>query len=95
MSNIISAMYARKNFGKILNEVSLLKETFTIERAGKPMAEIVPIDGKASGQVDVSSLEVAVEKLIKRIKGPRSKKLDKAIEEVRKLVEEIGESKHG
>ena len=36
-------MEARKRFGEILNRVSLRGEVFTVARAGKPLARIVPI----------------------------------------------------
>ena len=39
----ISAMEARKRFGEIMNLVALRGETFTVARAGKPLARIVPI----------------------------------------------------
>ena len=80
-------MYARKNFGQLLNEVSLLNETFVIERANRPMAALVPIEhahgtDKADGEVSE-----AFRNLVKRIKGPRSKKLDRAIREMAELLE--------
>jgi prevent-host-death family protein len=39
----ISAMEARKRFGEIMNRVALRGESFTIERAGKPLVKIVPV----------------------------------------------------
>ena len=39
----INAMKARQNFGQMLEEVYYKGEQFVIERAGKPMAAIVPI----------------------------------------------------
>jgi len=43
MPKSVSAMEVRQNFGQILNEVSLLGEIVTIERAGKAIARIVPV----------------------------------------------------
>lgn len=40
----ISAMEARKRFGEIMNLVALRGESFTIERAGKPLVRIVPVN---------------------------------------------------
>ncbi len=87
----ISAMYARKNFGQILNQAALLNEDFVIERAGKPMAAIVPIQRLESCAKDCSGVERALEKVIKKIKGAKSKKLEKAIEEARQAVRELRE----
>ena len=89
MSKTITAMYARKNFGQILNQAALLKETFIIERAGKPMAAIVSVDQLEENPVDVSAASEALEKLIRKIKGEKSKKLEKAIEEARAAVRSL------
>ena len=40
----ISAMEARKRFGDIMNRVALRGEKFTVARAGKPLARIVPVE---------------------------------------------------
>ncbi|QWR77098.1 type II toxin-antitoxin system prevent-host-death family antitoxin [Candidatus Magnetomonas plexicatena] len=40
----ISAMTARRQFGQIMNEVSLKEDDYIIERAGKPLVAIVAID---------------------------------------------------
>ena len=39
----INAMQARQSFGKLLEEVFYRGDQFIIERAGKPMAALVPI----------------------------------------------------
>lgn len=39
----VSAMDVRKNFGRLMNEVSLRNDQFIIERNGKPLAALVPI----------------------------------------------------
>ena len=44
MPKTVSAMEVRQNFGLLLNEVALLGEVITIERAGKPVARLVPMD---------------------------------------------------
>ena len=86
MGKTITAMYARKNFGQLLNEVSLLNETFVIQRANRPMAALVPVE--SVGKTGMSDQEIvdAFQNLVKRIKGPRSKKLAKAIEELGALL---------
>lgn len=89
MSKTITAMYARKNFGQILNQTALLKESFVIERAGKPMAAIVSVDVLNSVGVDIRRVDDALENLIKKIKGEKSKKLEKAIAEAREAVKRL------
>jgi prevent-host-death family protein len=39
----INAMKARQNFGQMLEEVYYKGDQFVIERAGKPMAALVPL----------------------------------------------------
>jgi len=83
-------MYARKNFGQLLNEVSLLEETFIIERAGRPMAALVSVEHAERRPIE-GELVKPVERLLKKIKGPRSRKLEKAIAEVESLLSISGE----
>jgi prevent-host-death family protein len=40
----VSAMEARKRFGQILEEAFYCGETFVIERSGRAMAVVVPIE---------------------------------------------------
>ena len=52
MSNVVTAMEARQNFGYLLNQVALQKEEVVIERAGKPLAKLVDVDSGVSGKLD-------------------------------------------
>ena len=44
MTHTISAIKARQNLGEMLNRVLLKHDEFIIERGGKPMAAVIPID---------------------------------------------------
>ena len=44
MTESISAMEARKKFGEILNRVALRQEEIIIERAGKKIARLLPLE---------------------------------------------------
>lgn len=44
MIKTINATTARKNFGKLLDEVSYQGHAFIIERKGKPMAAMISIE---------------------------------------------------
>ena len=44
----VTAMEARKRFGEIMNRVALRGERFTVARAGRPLARIVPIPANAA-----------------------------------------------
>lgn len=86
MKENITAMYARKNFGRLLDKTALLGESYVIERAGRPMAALVSVSKLDELQAGGQEMEEALEKLIKKIKGPKSKKLEKAIVEAREAA---------
>ena len=44
MTETISTLDVRKRLGDILNRVNLRHDQFVIERKGKPLAAVVPID---------------------------------------------------
>lgn len=44
MTRRITAMEVRKRLGDILNRVALRQDQFIIERKGKPLAAIVPVE---------------------------------------------------
>lgn len=89
MKENITAMYARKNFGSLLDKTALLGTTHIIERAGRPMAALVAIDDVRVTESAAVDMQDALEKLIKRIKGDKSKKLSKAIAEARAAAEQL------
>ncbi len=86
MKENITAMYARKNFGRLLDKTALLGNSYIIERAGRPMAALVSVDQLEERQAGGQEMEDALENLIKKIKNPKSKKFEKAIAEARKAV---------
>jgi prevent-host-death family protein len=40
----ISAIKVRQNLGQVMNEVALKEDEYIVERAGKPLVAIIPID---------------------------------------------------
>lgn len=44
MEKTVSAHEARRRFGQLLEEAFYQKDHFVVERSGRPMAAIVPID---------------------------------------------------
>ncbi len=44
MTNTITAIKARQNLGELLNRVFLKGDEFIIERGGRPMAAVIPIE---------------------------------------------------
>jgi prevent-host-death family protein len=47
MSQSVTAVEARQKLGEILNRVALLREEIIIERAGKKIARLLPIEIEA------------------------------------------------
>jgi prevent-host-death family protein len=46
----VNALKARQNLGKLLEQVFYKDDRFVIERAGKPMAAVVPVWQLKEGQ---------------------------------------------
>ena len=44
MEKTIAAYEARRKFGQLIEEAYYRKDSFVVERSGRPMAVIVPID---------------------------------------------------
>ncbi|TWJ33039.1 type II toxin-antitoxin system Phd/YefM family antitoxin [Geobacter argillaceus] len=44
MLKTVSAIKARQNLGQVMNEVVLKSDEYIIERAGKPLVAIIPIE---------------------------------------------------
>ncbi len=52
MAKIVSAMEARKGFGDLLNQVALKGEDIVIERAGKQLARLSPVESLGLQKLD-------------------------------------------
>jgi prevent-host-death family protein len=44
MEKTVGAYEARRQFGRLIEEAFYQKDSFVVERSGRPMAAIVPID---------------------------------------------------
>ena len=40
----VSAIKARQNLGQVMNEVALKEDEYIVERAGKPLVAIIPVE---------------------------------------------------
>lgn len=46
MTTIISATELKNKVSEVLNRVYFSREEFVVERYGKPLVKIIPVDGK-------------------------------------------------
>jgi prevent-host-death family protein len=44
MLKIVSAVKVRQNLGEVMNEVALRDDEYIVERAGKPLVAIIPVE---------------------------------------------------
>src|SRR5208283_2738599 len=77
----ISAMKARQNLGQVMNEVALRGDDFVVERAGKPLVAIIPMEKYRKLQGYLDEFREEVESFQQSVKDVDPKELDAAIEE--------------
>ncbi|MBI5074978.1 MAG: type II toxin-antitoxin system Phd/YefM family antitoxin [Nitrospirae bacterium] len=55
MLKTVSAIKARQNLGQVMNEVSLKDDEYIVERSGKPLVAIIPIEKYLNMKVSVKN----------------------------------------
>ena len=81
MVKTVNALRARKNLGELLEQVYYRGEEFVIERAGKPMAAVVPLSRLRGWKEARARVFGMVEKVWKRNRSVPSAVLEREIEE--------------
>ena len=80
----VTAMKARQSFGQVLEEVYYKGDQFVIERAGRPMAAVVPVWFVNEYQESRKRLFGTIDRIQKRNKGVRPETVERdAAEAVR------------
>ena len=69
MERIIDVTAARRQFGTLLDEVFHKGDVVTIERKGKPLAKIVPLDNAGSPSLGGSSINPKQKKMLDELKS--------------------------
>ncbi len=77
----ISALKARQNLGQVMNEVAIKGDDYIIERAGKPLVAVIPMEKYQSLQRDWDEFFDALSKMRANIKEEDEKDMDMLIEE--------------
>lgn len=90
----ISALKARQNLGQVMNEVALRGDEYIIERAGKPMVAMIPMERFASVQKDLDDFFEGLNLMRRDIKKEDSELIDQVIDEaVRSAKKKSAKSK--
>ena len=77
----ISAMKARQNLGQVMNEVALRGDDFVVERAGKPLVAIIPMEKyRQASKGYLDEFREEVERFQQSVKDVDAKELDAAID---------------
>lgn len=77
----ISALKVRQNLGQIMNEVSLRGDDYIIERAGKPLVAMIPIEKYQSMQEEVDKFFESLDQLRTNVKKEDQNAMNGLIDE--------------
>ncbi len=86
MEKTISAMEARKNFGRILEETHYQGNVFVIKRAAKPMAALVPLEQYQQWQLHREEFFAMIDQAQERTSQFPSTELEETIAEAVQAV---------
>jgi prevent-host-death family protein len=81
MRKKISALKVRQNLEQVMNGVALRGDEYIIERAGKPLVAIIPIEKYRAMQVDVDAFYESLGKMGASSKDENSSTMQRLIEE--------------
>jgi prevent-host-death family protein len=81
MRKTISALKVRQNLGQVMNEVSLKGDDYVVERAGKPLVAIIPMEKYQRLQNDLDDFYDEVRTFQAGVKDIPEKDIDKALAE--------------
>ena len=77
----ISALKARQNLGQVMNEVALRGDDYIVERSGKPMVAIIPLEKYRQLQSALDEFFEEVKDFRQAAKKAKPKEVDRAIAE--------------
>lgn len=79
-------MKARQNLGQIMNEVAIKEDDYIIERAGKPMVAIIPIEKYRRFEEEKNEFFNWVDTVRERTKDISQKEIQEAVNEATAAV---------
>jgi prevent-host-death family protein len=86
MLKTVTALKARKNLGELLEEVYYRGDQYIIERAGKPMAAVVPLSQLASWQEGREAFFKKIDQVRKKNRRVKPKTIEREVEEAQRAV---------
>jgi prevent-host-death family protein len=93
MRKTISALKVRQNLGQVMNEVSLKGDDYVVERAGKPLVAIIPMEKYQRFQKDLDEFYAEVKAFQAGVKDVPTKELDEALAEATLAVKKVKTAK--
>jgi prevent-host-death family protein len=85
----VSALKARQNLGRVMNEVALTGDDYIVERAGKPLVAIVSMDKYEAMEKERMEALNALEQIWGKMKKERAEATKNAIGEAVKSVRRV------
>jgi len=82
----VNALKARQNLGQVLEEVYYKGDRYVIERAGKPMAAVVPLKVLEDYEESKERLFGLIKKAQKRSKGVKPEVIEREVAEAVRSV---------
>ena len=82
----VSAIKVRQNLGQVMNEVALKSDEYIVERAGKPLVAIIPIEKYLSMKKERDEFFRMYEALQAEAAGGDGVDIDREIEEAVKAA---------
>jgi prevent-host-death family protein len=81
MYKTISALKARQNLGQVMNEVALKGDDYVIERAGKPLVAVIPIEKYQSLRRELGDFFESLSKMRANLRRGDERKMDELVGE--------------
>ena len=81
MRKTVSALKARKNLGELLEEVYYRGDQYIIERAGKPMAAVVPLSQLEAWQEQREDFFRSIDDVRKKNQTTKPETIEREVEE--------------
>ena len=86
MTKTINALKARKNLGQMLEEVYYKGDQYVIERAGRPMAAVVPVWQLEERQKRRERLFAMIDEVQKRNRSVKPEVIEREVREAVRAV---------